>query len=89
MEDVPLGVKAEHPVEVEACEFIEDAYEAIMEATATGKITILRYEDINEKMREFIAKSVREEYAAATEHPEYRYFLRRKFEISLDVFLGI
>ena len=80
LKDVPFSVTADHPVEVEDCEFVPDAYEAIMEAAADGKITILRYEDINEKMREFIIKSVREEYAAATEHPEYRHFLRGKFD---------
>lgn len=80
LEDVPFVVTADHPVEVEACEFVEDAYEAIMEAAATGKITILLYEDMGEKMQEVIRESIMEEYAAAFAHPEYRHFLKRKFE---------
>lgn len=80
MEDVPFGIKTDHPVGVEDCEFVEDAYEAIMEAAAAGKITILRYEDMGEKMQKFIKQSIREEYAAAIDHPEYRHFLKGKFK---------
>ncbi len=80
LNDVPFAVTADHSVEVEDCEFVEDAYEAMMEAAAAGKITILRYEDMSEKMQEVIRKSIIEEYAAAIDHPEYRYFLKGKFE---------
>lgn len=77
--DIPFAVVSQYPVEVENCEYVADAYEAIMEAVNKGKIKILPYGKISDKMKAFIEKSVREEYAAAKEHPEYRHFLEGKF----------
>ncbi|MBQ8597807.1 MAG: GNAT family N-acetyltransferase [Lachnospiraceae bacterium] len=80
LKDVPFAVTADRSVEVEECEFVPDAYEAIMEAVSARKMTILRYGDVSEKMKAFIRNSVQDEYEAATEHPEYRHFLKGKFE---------
>ena len=57
--------------------------DAIMEAVQGRKITLLKYEDMSDKMRGMIARSVAEEYKNATDHPEYQYFLREKFSIQL------
>ena len=65
-------------------EFVPDAYEAILQAEREGKITILRYENMPEKMRAWLKTVTREEYAAAEGHPEYRHFLRGKFADLLE-----
>ena len=83
MEDIPYAYTSDHPVETEGCEYIADAYDAIMEAVQERKITLLKYEDMSDKMRGMIARSVAEEYKNATDHPEYQYFLREKFSIQL------
>lgn len=77
--DIPDAVTSDHPVEVEACEFVADAYIAIMKAVEEGKMTLLKYEDIGDRMREWIRQSVLKEYRGANDHPEYRHFLSGKF----------
>ena len=56
-----------------------DAYEAILQAERNGLITILRYEEMSEAMREWNARTIKEEYEKAVDHPEYRHFLRGNF----------
>ena len=67
------------PVEVTDVEFIPDAYEAILQAEREGLITILRYEEMSDAMREWNIRTIREQYEAATDHPEYRHFLEGNF----------
>lgn len=66
---------------VDACEFVPDAYEAILEAEREGLITILRYDEFiaNEKRREWLRKITVEEYEDNAAHPEYRFFLEARF----------
>lgn len=67
------------PVQVTNVEFVPDAYEAILQAEGDGLITILRYEDMSEKMLEWNRRTIREQYASASDHPEYRHFLLGNF----------
>ena len=64
---------------VEGFEYVHDAYEAILEAEKNGLITILRYEQMPEKMREWNIRTIKEEYENAKDHPEYRHFLKGNF----------
>ena len=73
------AVTSEKPVVVVGCEFIEDAYEAICEAERNGLVRVTRYSDVSEKMMDWIKKTVTMEYREASLHPEYRFFLERKF----------
>lgn len=66
-------------VKVKDVEYVPDAYEAILQAEKEGLITILRYKEMTEKMREWNEKTIQEEYAGASEHPEYRHFLKGNF----------
>ena len=81
---IPDAVASSEGVPVTGVEFVPDAYEAILQAEREGKITILRYENMPEKMRAWLKTVTREEYAAAEDHPEYRYFLRGKFADLLE-----
>lgn len=76
---IPDAATSSEPVKVTDVEFIPDAYDAIMQAERDGLITILRYEEIPEAMREWNVKTIKEEYEKAVDHPEYRHFLRGNF----------
>ena len=76
---VPDAVTSGVAVKVKDVEYVPDAYEAILLAEREGLITILRYEDMPEKMREWNEKTIKEEYEGASEHPEYRHFLKGNF----------
>lgn len=72
------------PVKVTHVEFIPDAYEAILEAERKGLLTIDRYEEMTERRKEWLIKTIRKEYENAVEHPEYRHFLRGNFRDILE-----
>lgn len=83
---IPDAATSSVPVEVSGCEFIPDAYEAILEAEEKGLIAIMRYEDMSEKMAEWNRKTMRKEYEEAVNSPEYRHFLKGNFpEILKDL----
>lgn len=42
-------------------------------------LTILRYEEMSDEMRRWNEKTIVDEYAGASEHPEYRHFLKGNF----------
>ena len=56
-----------------------DAYEAIINAEEDGLISILRYGELSDKMREWIVNTMRDEYENSPDHPEYRHFLKGNF----------
>lgn len=76
---IPDAAASSSPVRVSGVEFVPDAYEAILQAEREGLITILRYEEMPDKMREWNEKTIRKEYESAADHPEYRHFLRGNF----------
>ena len=80
---IPDAAVSSLPVPVDGVEFIPDAYEAILEAERRGEIFVTRYEAMTESGRDWLRKTVREEYDGAAEQPEYRYFLKNKFDLIL------
>lgn len=76
---IPDAATSGITVKVKDVEYVPDAYEAILLAEREGLITILRYEDMPEKVREWNEKTIKEEYEGAFEHPEYRHFLKGNF----------
>jgi len=66
-------------VTVDGCEFVPDAYQAIMEAAEMGLIKILKYEDMSEGKLSWIERTMEEEFTNAEKQPEYRHFLKGKF----------
>ncbi len=79
LEGIRDAVISDVPALVANCEYVPDAYSAIMQAYAAGVIDIVFYENISLKTKEWLAKIIPQEYRAATNHPEYRYFLKNKF----------
>lgn len=78
--DIPGTFTTDKCVEVKGCEFISDAYEAIMEAVSEGKTLIQKYEDMSTKKREWVEETITEEYRNKREFHEYIHFLKGKFD---------
>lgn len=77
---IPDAAVSALPVPVDGAEFIPDAYAALLEAERRGEIFITRYGALSETKLAWIQKTVREQYDGAGEQPEYRYFLKNKFD---------
>lgn len=77
---IPDAAVSSLPVPVDGVEFIPDAYEAILEAERRGEIFITHYEAMTESSHAWLRKTIQEEYDGAGEQPEYRYFLKNKFD---------
>ena len=76
---IPYAACSSNPVDVESIEFVSDAYEAILDAEEKGLIAIMRYDEMPEKMPGWTMRTILQEYEEATDHPEYRYFLKGNF----------
>ncbi len=68
------------PVRTLSCEYIPDAYQAILNAEKDGLITLQRYEDLSKRYLEWIDRTIRKEYSEIADHPEYKFFLEGKFD---------
>lgn len=66
------------PTKVDYCEFVPDAYDAILEAERQGLITIVRYEENSPEQLEWIERTMKLQYKN-TLQPDYRHFLEGKF----------
>ena len=76
---IPNAATSSEPTPVKCCEFVPDAYEAIMAAEKEGLITIQRYEDSSKAQLEWIERTLRGEYEDAVDQPDYRHFIEGKF----------
>ncbi len=71
---------------VDNCEFIPDAYNEMINAEANGLITILRYNEFisNIKRREWLKKTIIDEYRNNSAHPHYRFFLESRISAIIN-----
>ncbi len=71
---------------VDNCEFIPDAYNEMINAEENGLITILRYNEFisNIKRREWLKKTIIDEYRNNSAHPDYRFFLESRFSAIIN-----
>lgn len=79
LKGLPFAFVSDKPAEVCGCEFVADAYSALVQAAEQGKIVMNSYEDNSPQKLEWIEKTVREEYENSENAEEYRYFLKCKF----------
>ena len=77
--EIPDAATSSEPAPIKHCEFVPDAYEAMMLAEKEGIISILRYEDSSKSKLEWIERTIREEYKNAIDKPDYRHFIEGKF----------
>ena len=59
---IPDVATSSIPVDISGVEFIPDSYEAILQAEREGLLTIIRYEEMNDKMKAWSKKTILEEY---------------------------
>ncbi|ANU52632.1 hypothetical protein I5Q82_18570 [Acutalibacter muris] len=78
LKGIPDAVITSEPVPVTGCEYVPDAYEALLIAAELGQIFIRRYEQLPEKMLAWIESSIKQQYEAA-DIPTYKHFLKGKF----------
>ena len=62
---------------IRVSKYYPNAYEELIEAERTGKIVIVRYKDFisGESKKEWLRKTIVEEYNSSEDHPEYRFYL--------------
>lgn len=80
LSDIPYAVTSNGEVPVEYCEFVPDAYEALLTAEKNKEIILRGYEENSQAKLDWIEKTVLGEYERAADHTEYRAFLRAKFD---------
>lgn len=78
---IPNAFVSSEKTVVDSCEFVVDAYEELIKAEHEEKITIIRYDEFigNKKREEWLKKVIVEDYKNSELHPEYRFFLKKKF----------
>ena len=78
---IPNAFITSEKTTVEKCEFIPDAYNEMINAEANDLITIMRYEEFigNPQRKEWLKKTITDEYEKNKAHPDYRFFLESKF----------
>lgn len=81
--DIPFAFSSSEPLPVISSEFVADALCALRDAASEGKLILCRYEELSERMRRWIAETIRQEYADANAAPAYKYFLKAKFRDAL------
>lgn len=69
---------SQEEVNIDDCEYIEDAYEELLKAEKKGKIVIQRFEDITEQKSKWIEKTILNEYLNSN-NDDYKEFLIDKF----------
>lgn len=80
IEDIPFAFTSDAPVPIVSCEFIPDAYQALVSAAEEGKIILTAYSRNSSKMLDWIKSAITDEYEKSQDSPEYRFFLREHFD---------
>ena len=77
--DIPFAAVSNKAIQVTSCEYIPDAYEALLKLEKKGVLHIRRYEENSPKTIDWIEKVMREEFMKVGDRPDYRAFLKAKF----------
>lgn len=77
---IPDAIASSEPVSITECEYVADAYDAILIAEKQGLIRITRFEQLSDNMLSWIEKTIKEEYKNSSNHPDYLFFLENKFK---------
>lgn len=78
-DDIPGAFTSTAPACVVACEWVPDAYAALLQAEKEGKIRLKHYTENSEKTMQWLERIIQQEYDASTDAPDYRRFLADKF----------
>ena len=78
---IPNAYISDRPTKVEHCEYVSDAYYEIIKAEQEGLITICRYDEFIKKRKEWLQKTIRDEFANSLLAPDYRFSLKINLQI--------
>lgn len=76
---LPHAFSSEKALPVSGCEFVPDAYEALLQAQRAGKLVLTSFRENSEHMLEWIEKMAWREYEDPGHPAYYRAFLKTKF----------
>ena len=79
LDGIPYAYITDTDTKIDNVEYIEDAYETIMNEVDKGTIILKKYEDFIQEKKEWLIKTIKKEYEESDNHPEYKYFLENKF----------
>ena len=79
LSDIPFTFTTSAPASIDECEYVPDAYEALLKAESEGRLILHSFAQNSRKKLEWICRSVKSEYAQAEGCPDYQFFLRSKF----------
>jgi len=77
LEEISDCYISDKEVEVKECEFIPDAYEALLKAEKENKIILQTYDQMSDRQKQWLKETIKKEYLEAKE--DYRLFLETKF----------
>ena len=81
---IPHAFVIDKPTKVNECEYISDAYEAMMTAEKQGLIEIVDCNDFMSKKKNGLISVIKEQYKTSLNQPDYRFFLESKFSWIID-----
>ncbi len=84
LDNIPHAYVIDVKTDIDSCEYIKDAYQEIINEEKKGNIEIVRYDEFIKSKKEWLEKTIKEEYANATNEEEYRFFLKSKFPDFID-----
>lgn len=77
---IPNAFALNQPIKVIGCEIVVDAYEEILNAERLGLIEVIRYDEFILSKKNWLIKTIKEQYDASENQPDYRFFLENKFD---------
>lgn len=77
--DIPYAFVTDSCVKTDGYEYINDAYDAILDEEKKGTIKVVRYEEFIKIKKEWLYQIIRKEYNNPSISPEYKFFLENKF----------
>lgn len=84
LEDIRNIYITDTNTKIDNVEYIEDAYEAIMDAVKKGKIKLMKYDEFIKVKSEWLYNTIKKEYQESDNQPEYKYFLENKFPFVIE-----
>jgi hypothetical protein len=84
LEDINNIYITDTNTKIDNVEYIEDAYDTIMNNVKSGKIKITKYDEFIKIKGEWLHNVIKKEYQESDNHPEYKYFLENKFPFVIE-----
>lgn len=78
--NIPNAFALSQPIKVTGCKIVDDAFEEIFNAERLGLIEVIRYDKFILSKKNWLTKTIKEQYDVSENQPDYRFFLKNKFD---------